>query len=213
VFPVAAEQGKTEMVRALLALPGLDVNMVAPEEVDSYGDFSALVLAAMNGHLDTVQALLEAPGIDLNFGYRHGGTALSFAAGSHHLPVVLRLLAEPHVLLANSDDEDDWDLLHWVVEEGHTEVLRAALATEDAANMLTRADGDELTPLGDAVRNYSQASSIIELLLAAPGIEKDATGCEYALAWAAEQDHWQRRRDCCRWTALKMLIASARHLA
>jgi ankyrin repeat protein len=189
VFLVAAEQGKTEMVRALLALPGLDVNMVACENVDSYGDFSALVLAAMNGHLDTVQALLEAPGIDLNFGYRHGGTALSFAAGSHHLPVVLRLLAEPHVLLANSDDEDYWDLLHWVVEEGHTEVLRAALATEDAANMLTRDDGDELTPLGVAVHNYSQATSIIELLLAAPGIEKDATGCEYALAWAAEQGH------------------------
>ena len=191
VFLIAAEQGNTAMVRALLALPGLDVNMVAAEEVDSYGDFSALVLAAMHGHLDTVQVLLAAPGIRLNFGYERGGTALSFAAGHKHLPVVLRLLAEPGIWLANSEDEDYWDLLHWVVEKRHVDVLRAALATEDAANMLTRRGDahDELTPLGHAVRNYPEATSIIELLLAAPGIEKDATGCEYALAWAAERNH------------------------
>ncbi|MFL6717540.1 MAG: ankyrin repeat domain-containing protein, partial [Burkholderiaceae bacterium] len=191
VFLVAAEQGKTEMVRLLLSLPGLDVNMVASEEVDSYGDFSALVLAAMNGHLDTVQALLEAPDTKLNFGYMRGGTALSFAANHNHLPVVLRLLAEPRIFLANSQDEDYWDLLHWAVEEGHADVLRAALATEDAADMLTRRgdDHDELTPLAHAVRNYPNATSIIELLLAAPGIEKDASGCEYALEWAAKRNH------------------------
>ena len=191
VFLLAAEQGKTEMMRSLLSLPGLDVNMVAPEEVDEYGDFSALVLAAMNGHLDTVQALLEAPKTKLNFGYGGGGTALSWAAGRGHLPVVLRLLAEPGILLAESDDEDYWDLLHWVVEEGHIEVLRAALATEDAANLLTRSGDahDGLTPLGHAVCNYPEATSIIELLLAAPGIKNDASGCEYALAWAADWNH------------------------
>ena len=191
VFLFAAEQGNTGMVRALLALPGLDVNMVASEEVDGYGDFSALVLAAMHGHLETVHALLEVPTTKVNFGYTHGGTALSFAAHNDHLPVVLRLLAEPRIFLANSDDEDYWDLLHWVVEEGHVDVLRAALATEDAANMLTRAGeaNDELTPLGHAVRNYPEATVIIELLLAAPGIENDGEGCKYALAWAAEENH------------------------
>jgi ankyrin repeat protein len=191
VFLVAAEQGKTEMVRALLALPGLDVNMAASEEVDSYGDFSALVLASMYGHLEIVQALLEVPTTKVNFGYTHGGTALSFAAHNDHLPVVLRLLAEPRILLANSHNEDYWDLLHWVVEEGHVDVLRAALATEDAANMLTRRGDayDELTPLGHAVRNHPEATAIIELLLAAPGIENDGEGCEYALAWAAEENH------------------------
>jgi ankyrin repeat protein len=80
VFLLAAEQGKTEMVRSLLSLPGLDVNMVASEEVDSHGDFSPLVLAAMNGHLDTVQALLEAPDTDLNFGYARSGTRTALRA-------------------------------------------------------------------------------------------------------------------------------------
>lgn len=191
VFLVAAEQGKTEMVRALLALSGLDVNMVASEEVDSYGDFSALVLAAMNGHLDTVQALLEVPTTKVNFGYNRGGTALSFAAHNDHLPVVLRLLAEPQILLANSDDEDYWDLLHWVVEEDHVDVLRAALATEDAANMLTRAGeaNDELTPFAHAVLNYPESTGIIEAFLAAKEIARDSQGCAHALTWAAEENH------------------------
>lgn len=191
VFLVAAEQGKTEMVRALLALPGLDVNMVASEEVDEYGDFSALVLAAMNGHLDTVQALLEVPDTNLNFGYRRGGTALSFAAGNNHLPVVLRLLAEPHILLANSDNDDYWDLLHWVVEEGHVDVLRAALATEDAANMLTRAGeaNENWTPFTHAVLNYSESTDIIEAFLDAREIERDSEGCAHALTWAATENH------------------------
>ena len=191
VFLVAAERGNTEMVRALLALPGLDANMVASEEVDSYGDFSALVLAAMNGHLDTVQALLEVPDTNLNFGYRRGGTALSFAAGNNHLPVVLRLLAEPHILLANSDDEDYWDVLHWVVEEGHVDVLRAALATEDAANMLIRAGvaNENWTPFTHAVLNYSESTGIIEAFLAAREVERDSKGCAHALTWAAKENH------------------------
>lgn len=191
VFLIAAEQGNTAMVRALLALPGLDVNMVASEEVDSYGDFSALVLAAKNGHLDTVQALLEVPDIDVNFGYGGGGTALSWAAGSKHLRVIFRLLAKPEIRLANDDDEDHWDLLHWTVEKGHADVLWAALATHDAVNMLTRGDGtrENRTPLEDAVLNYSKSTQIIELLLAAPGIENDVKGCDHALAWAAERNH------------------------
>jgi ankyrin repeat protein len=191
VFLIAAEQGNTEMVRALLALPGLDVNMVASEEVDSYGDFSALVLASMHGHLETVQALLEAPTTKVNFGYTRGETALSFAAHNDHLPVVLRLLAQPRILLANSHDEDYWDLLHWVVEKGHVAVLRAALATEDAANMLTRQGeaNDEFTPLAHAVLNYSESTGIIEAFLAAKEIELDSQGCAHALTWAAKKNH------------------------
>lgn len=165
--------------------------MVASEEVDSYGDFSALVLAAMYGHLQTVQALLEVPATKVNFGYTHGGTALSFAAHNDHLPVVLRLLAEPRILLADSDDEDYWDLLHWVVEKGHVDVLRAALATKDAANMLTRRGeaNDELTPLAHAVLNYSESTGIIEAFLAAKEIGLDSQGCAHALTWAAEKNH------------------------
>lgn len=189
VFLVAAEQGKTGMVRSLLALPGLDVNMVACEEIDGYGDFCALVLAAMHGHLETVQALLEAPEINVNFGYRRGGTALSWAAGNGHLPVVLRLLAEPGIFLANSHDTDYWDLLHWAVEEGHADVLRAALATRDAVDMLTRINDDNKTPLAHAVLNFPESSRIIELLLAATGIGEDEEGCGDALAWAAERNH------------------------
>lgn len=190
VFLLAAQQGNTRMVRALLTLPNLDVNMVASEKVDPYGDFSALVLAAMEGHFDTVQALLAAPGIDLNFGYERGGTALSFAARCDHLPVVLRLLAEPGILLANSQDEDEWDLLHWAVDEEYVDVLRAALATPGATRMLMRGRGsEELTPLDDAVLNSPESTEIIELLLTAPKIENDKAGCRHALSWAAETNH------------------------
>mgnify|MGYP000324203701 CR=1 FL=1 len=59
VLAVAAEKGNLSLVRALLAVPAIDVNLVT----DS--GHTPLMLAAYYGHLDIVQALLAMPGIDI----------------------------------------------------------------------------------------------------------------------------------------------------
>ena len=57
--------GHAETVTALLAAPGLNVN------VDRYGQ-TALMQAVEGGHAETVTALLAAPGLDVNATDRAG---------------------------------------------------------------------------------------------------------------------------------------------
>ena len=77
----AAEEGNTEVVRALLAAPGVDVNAA-----DAEGS-TALMLAANRGHTETVTALLAAPGLDMNAGDDTGTyTALMQAADIEATP-------------------------------------------------------------------------------------------------------------------------------
>ena len=69
----AAREGHTEVVRALLAAPGIDVN-----KADDNG-WTAVMVAAREGHTEVVRALLAAPGIDVNKATKIGNTALDLA--------------------------------------------------------------------------------------------------------------------------------------
>ena len=93
---IAAHKGHTEMVTALLAAPGLDVNAAR-------GDGStALMHAARGGYLETVTALLAAPGLDVNAATGDGTTALALAEGQGHVEIASLLRAHRH----------RWDVSH-----------------------------------------------------------------------------------------------------
>ena len=87
----AALQGKTEVVKLLLAAPGINVNLA-----DSYGK-TPLILASQNGRTEVVKLLLGAPGIDVNRADKDGNTPLRVASKAGKTDVVKLLLAAPGV--------------------------------------------------------------------------------------------------------------------
>ncbi len=70
----AVGEGKTKLVKALLAVKGIDVN-----NRDNHYGMTPLTLAVMLGYRDIAQLLLDAPGVDLNATDAEGRTALDLA--------------------------------------------------------------------------------------------------------------------------------------
>jgi ankyrin repeat protein len=83
----AAANGQIVILRALLAIPGLDVN------AQTQSGENALMLAAYHGHTAIVEFLLATPGIDADAANPHGNTALSWATNRGHYAIVNALLA------------------------------------------------------------------------------------------------------------------------
>jgi hypothetical protein len=82
----AAIRGNIEIVKALLAVPGIKVN-----DVNKDGT-SAIILAASNNNVEVVQALLEA-----NAGDNNGGSALREAAIRGNIETVQVLIVRPEI--------------------------------------------------------------------------------------------------------------------
>lgn len=57
----AAQQGRTDVVKALISTPGIDVNKIGSKQ-----GRTALGWAIEEGHMETAKVLLTAPGIDVN---------------------------------------------------------------------------------------------------------------------------------------------------
>jgi hypothetical protein len=87
----AACEGHTEIVKALLAAPNIDVN------AKDRSDTTPLSHAARWGHTEIVKALLAAPNIDVNAKDRSDTTPLSHAACEGHTEIVKALLAAPNI--------------------------------------------------------------------------------------------------------------------
>lgn len=86
---LAAEMGHTDIVKALLAAPNIDVNTC-----DS-NDCTPLMLAAMYGHTDVVRELLAVPNVNLNKRSLRNGYRLSAAEwaeyyGHHEIAVLIK---------------------------------------------------------------------------------------------------------------------------
>ena len=126
----AARNGHTEIVRALLAAPGIDVN-----KADNYGG-TAVMQAANEGHTEIVIALLAAPGIDVNKADNGGYTAILLAAYKGHTEIVRALLAAPGIDLnkrATDGDYKGYTALGISIDKNKHEaaaLLRAAGARE-----------------------------------------------------------------------------------
>ena len=144
----AASIGHTEVVKLLLAAPGIDVN-----------ESRALFDAAERGHTEMVKLLLAAPGIDVN-----ERTPLARAACNGHTEVVKLLLAAPGIDV-NKEHYFGRPLTK-AAQKGHTEIVKLLLA---APGIDVNVNNDDETPLWQAAgRGHTE---IVKLLLAAPGID------------------------------------------
>ncbi|QOD37972.1 ankyrin repeat domain-containing protein [Candidatus Wolbachia massiliensis] len=177
---VAAGNGHTETVNALLKVKGIDVN-----KTDHFG-CTALHWAAQNGHTEVVRVLLAVEGIDINATDSGGRTALHVAAQKGHTEVVRVLLAVEGIGI-NATDSGGRTALHVAAQKGHTEVVRVLLAVEGID--INAKDSNGCTALHVAAENSH--TEVVRVLLAAEGIDINAVdryGCT-ALYFAAQGDH------------------------
>ena len=109
---VAAKNGHTECVRALLTAPRINVNKA------DYYKITPLLCAAQNGHTECVKLLLTAPKIDVN-----KETPLYWAAFYGHTECVRTLLAAPGIYIKKSTSLGK-TALDIAEEKKHTECVR-----------------------------------------------------------------------------------------
>eukprot|EP00755_Sulcionema_specki_P010149 Sspe_Gene.45653::Locus_22648_Transcript_1_1_Confidence_1.000_Length_1842::g.45653::m.45653 len=83
---LAAEAGRTEIVKALLEYNA------SPNPVRAKDEVSAVYVACQNGHLGVVEVLSCADGVDLNRPKGNGSSPLLISAQQNHLRIVERLL-------------------------------------------------------------------------------------------------------------------------
>ena len=122
---LAAEAGEVDAVKALLKLPGLDMNAAGPST--ALGAASPLVVASALGHEAVVAQLLAHPGINASRADANGNCPLLHAMNEGHEAVVRQLLAHPKidVKVTNMDGEEP---LFLAAKQGHEAVVRQLLA-------------------------------------------------------------------------------------
>lgn len=109
----AAARGNPEIVKLLLAVPGIDVNESAP-----------LTSAAQNGHTEIVKLLLAAYGIDVNVN-NDDEPPLWQAAGRGHTEIVKLLLAVPGIDVDRANKAERGSTpLSYAAYNGHTEIVK-----------------------------------------------------------------------------------------
>ncbi len=116
---IASELGHTAIVRALLAIPTLNINAVAVSNTN------ALYEAAFGGHAEIVQMLLAA-GIQANVQSAGGSTPLIEACCGGHLNIVRQLLEVPGINIHFKTCLGH-DALKCARERNHVEIVQALL--------------------------------------------------------------------------------------
>jgi ankyrin repeat protein len=174
---LAAAQGMEEMVKILLAHPGIDVNsrdksgetplqaaayngymeilvlLLARADIDlalrlSYG-VTPLYLAAKNGHEELVDVLLDTPNSEamLGIGQDEYGGSPLHAAAERGYRGVVRLLLAHNGTDPGSKDKNGATPLHLAAGNGHQDVVSELLATSDLGSMINSQDKRGETPL------------------------------------------------------------------
>ncbi|KAH6879727.1 hypothetical protein BKA70DRAFT_1207317 [Coprinopsis sp. MPI-PUGE-AT-0042] len=101
---LTAERGHLACAKALLSLPGINVNLLPGININTADErgWTALIHAVARGHAEV--QLLEVPGINVNTVSRSGKTALLWALTKGHEAVVDLLLAFPGTIVPASQD-------------------------------------------------------------------------------------------------------------
>ncbi|KAK6518749.1 hypothetical protein TWF506_005888 [Arthrobotrys conoides] len=216
-FCWAAKEGHEEVVRFLLAQPGIDLEVKVGARY--YGDRgrTPLSYAAEAGHVGVVKLLLETGRVDLDpVRPRAGRTPLSYAAKGGHVAVAQMLLATGRVdpdsmRMASGADRIRTPLpsrskfwynrvssvtsrtpLSYAAEYGHIDVVKLLLETEGVDPDYLAYDKDQ-TPLSYAAQNGHGA--VVELLLATGRVDPDSRATRSnltgrtPLSIASEQGH------------------------
>jgi ankyrin repeat protein len=155
----ASVNNHPEVVKALLAVPGIDFN-------DTSSGISAFIWAAWTGHTKIVKILLDfkpqdgQPGIDINSRDNNGTSALMGAVRIRTFPShVLAMLAVPGIDV-NAKNNDGNSALMLAAESARSENVKALLAFPGIDVNATNNDGD--TALDIATRNGTE--EIVELI-------------------------------------------------
>jgi len=177
---VAALNGETATVHALLAAGGIDVNHAGAT------GYTALIFASNRGHTEIVHALLAEDGIDANHTTDNGSTALIRAAHNGHAAVVRALLAVVGIAV-NHASKVGFTALFFASMEGHAEIVRTLLAV-DGINA-NHANNTGFTALISA--SSQGHAEVVRALLTAGGTDVNhATTTGFtALMMAVSQNH------------------------
>ena len=167
----AADKGHTAVVRALLAVDGLEVNAA-----DCSGK-TALIKAAFNGYIGIVQALVAVESVNINAQDAHGATPLIYAAEGGHRTIAYMLLALKEIDV-NIKDNVGYTALVYAVREDFSLIVGALLAIKDIHISCTHTMDD--TVLIWAVRNNH--TPIVQTLLASGQVDVNATNREECTA-------------------------------
>jgi len=88
---MACRRGHADVVRTLVAAPGIDVNLGCVRAEGEPAGRTPLHVAAAEGNVEVVRALLEAPGVRVLARDSGGSTALDLASGRSHAGVAALL--------------------------------------------------------------------------------------------------------------------------
>lgn len=214
---IACKLGYDEIVRVLIAVPGIDINTLIPPKLQT-----PLHVAAWNGHAEVVRILVSLKGIKLHLCDYESADALARAGDDEVIAIIEEAIAKQGVMDAKGRElcraayycnlnelarlidkyRDDEDALNWVFPEAGDECWARGHhqesddedddAREERENF--NDDSNELTPvLIAAKRGHKEA---VRLLLATPRVnphiaDKDGKNI---LMFAAENDDHEMLR-------------------
>ena len=169
----AVEINEVECVRALLAVPGVDVN-AKTEDDDLNNNFAGLQetplhMAAQAERVDIIHLLLSAPNIDVNERSHDKITALHDAAFNGEFEAVKALLSAPNIDV-NSRDWQGFTPLHLAVEEKHDDVMMALLSAPNIDVNVRSDKGETALQLALAHRHVEAVMA----LLSSPNLDIDS---------------------------------------
>lgn len=169
----AVEINEVECVRALLAVPGVDVNAKTDDD-DLNNKFAGLQetplhMAAEDSKVDIIHLLLSAPNINVNERSHDKITALHNAAFNGELEAVKALLSAPNIDV-NSRDWEGITPLHLAVEEKHDDVMMALLSAPNIDVNVRSDKGETALQLALAHRHVEAVMA----LLSSPNLDIDS---------------------------------------
>jgi hypothetical protein len=97
---LASMNGNLDIVKLLLAVPGIDVNAHST----GINGYTALMLAAMFSRIDVVRELVKAPGIDINAVNKFGISAISLTDNEEIKNILREYGSKPPNVKDNEDD-------------------------------------------------------------------------------------------------------------
>ena len=181
---IAAYQGNHEVVAALVAHAGVDVNRTT-----SSGN-TALRMAAIEGHGLTVRALLDAPGIVPDARNNHGETALHVAVSAGAEDVVVALLGARGVDV-NAVQNAGKCALHLAINVDHIAIVDRLLASPHIDVNLATSSGMTALSMCTGLDGNRLREEAALRLLAHPDI--DPSGAVFLLDSMPVIDHFRSK--------------------
>jgi ankyrin repeat protein len=118
----ASYNGCTEIVKLLLAQPGIEIDF----NKENNNGWTPINYASNYGYTEIVKLLLAQPGIDFNKADVYGYTPINSASNRGHTEIVKLLLAQPGIDF-NKPINNGWAPINNASYKGHTEIVKLLL--------------------------------------------------------------------------------------